>query len=154
MPIDAKSSEKSFAASNERESGPRLPDSDTDPCRPSSIMGSVRRSAPRASAWARWRGPVLHLVFVGALLGIWWLVAYLRSGRASSSPPRLRVAGHVKTSSVHDGMKGYSGVFLYEHLWASMRRILIASAFAIAVGVPFGLLLGTSKWSRSLWSPE
>jgi taurine transport system permease protein len=34
-----------------------------------------------------------------------------------------------------------------------MRRILEGSLFAIVVGVPFGLLLGTSKWSRSLLEP-
>jgi taurine transport system permease protein len=107
-----------------------------------------------ASAWLRWRGPVLHLAFVGGLLGIWWLVAYLQIWSPLFVPtPQSVWQAVIKTSTVHDGMKGYSGVFLYQHLWASMRRILIASAFAIVVGVPFGLLLGTSKWSRSLLEP-
>jgi len=59
----------------------------------------------------------------------------------------------VTASTTHNGIVGYNGVYLYQHLWASMRRILLASAFAIVVGVPLGLLLGTSKWSRVVLEP-
>jgi taurine transport system permease protein len=161
LPIDAKSSnprgEKSFAASAERESGPALARQMATPGAPLPAGFDHESHAPtssRGSAWARWRGPALHLVLVAVLLAIWWLVAYLEIWPRVFVPTPASVwRAVVKTSTVHDGMKGYSGVFLYEHLWASMRRILIASAFAIVVGVPFGLLLGTSKWSRSLLEP-
>ena len=36
----------------------------------------------------------------------------------------------IKTSTVHDGIRGYSGTLLYEHLWASIRRILQGAAVA------------------------
>jgi taurine transport system permease protein len=116
-------------------------------------------SRPRAQgtawwSWVRWRGPVLHVAVVLVLLAIWQLIFSLQIWDPVFVPsPRSVWDAAVKASTVHDGTKGYSGVFLYEHLWASMRRILIASAFAIVVGVPFGLLLGTSRWSRSLLEP-
>ena len=161
MPINQNSSnqrgEKSFAAPSEREGGSALAYQMATPGAPlPSDFDHEQRAhkGARSSAWARWRGPVLHLVFVGALLFIWWLVAYLEVWPRVFVPTPASVwKAVITTSTVHDGMKGYSGVFLYEHLWASMRRILIASAFAIVVGVPFGLLLGTSKWSRSLLEP-
>jgi len=105
-------------------------------------------------SWTRWRGPVLHVAVIVVLLAIWQLVFSLKIWDPVFVPSPSSVwDAAVEASTVHDGAKGYSGVFLYEHLWASMRRILIASAFAIVVGVPLGLLLGTSRWSRTLLEP-
>ena len=105
-------------------------------------------------SWRRWRSPVIHVLVILALLGIWQVVFMLGIWDPVFVPsPRAVWEAAVTASTVHDGAKGYSGVFLYEHLWASMRRILIASAFAIIVGVPLGLLLGTSRWSRMLIEP-
>ncbi len=59
----------------------------------------------------------------------------------------------IKTSTEHDGMRGYSGVFLYEHLWASVRRILQGAAVAIVIGIPLGLLIGLSRPSRTVLDP-
>jgi taurine transport system permease protein len=110
--------------------------------------------AARTSAFARWRGPLLHLAFIGVLLAIWWLVAYLQIWPRVFVPTPVSVwDAAVRTSTTHDGMVGWSGYYLYQHLWASMQRILIGSAVAIVVGVPFGLLLGTSRWARSLLEP-
>ena len=110
--------------------------------------------AARSSAFARWRGPLLHLVLIGVLLAIWWLVAYLQVWPRVFVPTPASVwDAAVRTSTTHDGMVGWSGYYLYQHLWASMQRILIGSAVAIVVGVPFGLLLGTSRWARSLLEP-
>ena len=105
-------------------------------------------------AWRRWRSPVLHVVVILALLGIWQLVYSLQIWDPVFIPSPISVwRAAVTASTTHDGTVGYSGVFLYEHLWASMRRILIASAFAVIVGVPLGLLLGTSRWSQILIEP-
>jgi taurine transport system permease protein len=105
-------------------------------------------------AWRRWRSPVLHVVVILALLGIWQLIYSLQIWDPVFIPSPVSVwRAAVTASTTHDGTVGYSGVFLYEHLWSSMRRILIASAFAVIVGVPLGLLLGTSKWSQILIEP-
>jgi taurine transport system permease protein len=88
------------------------------------------------------------------LLGVWQLVYMTRiwSPLVVPSPSAVWRAA-VTASTTHDGIVGYNGQFLYEHLWASIRRILFASLFAIVVGVPLGLLLGTSKWSRVILEP-
>ena len=108
----------------------------------------------RNSPWQRWRGPLLHVALIGVLIAIWWVIAYLEIWpRVFVPTPRSVWDALIKTSTVHDGTKGYSGVFLYEHVWASMRRILLGSLVAIVVGVPFGLLLGTSRWGRTFLEP-
>ncbi len=111
-------------------------------------------AAARESVWTRWRGPLLHLVLIGVLLAIWWLIAYLQVWPRVFVPTPASVwDAAVRTSTNHGGMVGWSGYYLYQHLWASMQRILIGSGVAIVVGVPFGLLLGTSRWARSLLEP-
>jgi taurine transport system permease protein len=105
-------------------------------------------------SWRRWRSPILHVVVILVLIGIWQLIYALKIWDPVFIPSPASVwRAAVKASTVHDGTKGYSGVFLYQHLWSSMRRILIASAFAVIVGVPLGLLLGTSRWSQILIEP-
>jgi taurine transport system permease protein len=149
--------EKVFATSTDREGGPALSHQLATPGAPLPSELDHERHAPRgtrSSAWARWRSPLLHVAVVLFLLGVWQLVYMLKIWPPVFIPsPKAVWQAAVTASTVHDGTKGYSGVFLYEHLWASMRRILIASAFAIIVGVPLGLLLGTSKWSRNLLEP-
>ncbi len=105
-------------------------------------------------SWRRWRSPLIHVAVVAILLAIWQVVYMLAIWPEVFVPSPAAVwQAAVTASTTHDGIDGYSGVFLYEHLWASMRRILIASAFAIVAGVPLGLLLGTSKWSRVVLEP-
>lgn len=103
----------------------------------------------RTSRRQRLRGPALNLTLVLVVLAVWWVVAYLEIWpRVFVPTPESVWQAVIKTST-----EGYSGWYLYEHLWASMRRILIGSAVAIGVGVPVGLLLGTSRWARSLFEP-
>jgi taurine transport system permease protein len=42
---------------------------------------------------------------------------------------------------------GYANASMWEHLVASLARILTAAAVAIALGVPVGLLMGLSRWA-------
>jgi len=161
LPIDTNSdnprSEKSFAASKEREGGSSLAYQMATPGAPLPAEFDHGQHAPknaRASAWARWRGPLLHVAVVLVLLAIWQSIYMLKIWPPVFIPsPKAVWQAAITASTVHDGTKGYSGVFLYQHLWASMRRILIASAFAVVVGVPLGLLLGTSRWSRTILEP-
>lgn len=105
-------------------------------------------------SWRRWRSPLLHVAVVLALLGIWQGIFMLHIWSELIIPsPRSVWEAAVTASITHDGIVGYSNYFLYEHLWVSLRRILIASAVAIVAGVPLGLLLGTSKWSRVILEP-
>jgi taurine transport system permease protein len=107
-----------------------------------------------ASLWTRGRDPLIRLVFVLVVLVIWWLIAYLELVKPVFIPaPRSVWDQLIKTSSIHDGIRGWSDYYLYEHLWWSIRRILQGSAVAILVGIPLGLLIGLSRPSRTVLDP-
>ncbi|WP_320772919.1 ABC transporter permease [Streptomyces sp. CRN 30] len=59
----------------------------------------------------------------------------------------------VAVSTTHDGVRGYNGTYLVEHLGISLRRIGIGAGLGIVAGVLFGLVMGTVGWVRSLFEP-
>jgi taurine transport system permease protein len=108
--------------------------------------------------WARWRDPLTRVAIVVGVIAIWWFVAWLEIWNPIFVPSPMSVWDQlIKTSTVHgqggNTMRGYSGVMLYEHLWASIRRILQGTAVAIVVGIPLGLLIGLSRPSRTVLDP-
>lgn len=106
-------------------------------------------AAQRRSGVRRWRVPLIEIgVVVGAFI-VWWLIAYFEVW------PRIFVPtpASVWAAAVETANDGWSGYSLYEHLWASMRRILIGSGVAVLVGVPLGLLIGTVDVSRRILWP-
>jgi taurine transport system permease protein len=46
---------------------------------------------------------------------------------------------------------GYANASIWEHVGASLIRILTAAAIAIAIGVPVGLLMGLSRWAKGVF---
>ena len=73
-----------------------------------------------------------------------------RRARRLVGPVRPRPGGVwarlIESETIHDdGSRGLSGYYLWEHLWASLWRILNGLAWAIVVGVPLGLLLATVR---------
>jgi taurine transport system permease protein len=116
----------------------------------------------RRTFWQRWGVLLVRIGVVATLFGVWWLIARLEVWPRIFVPTPLSVWDQlIQTSTVHGCtvslgkktcIRGYGGWFLYQHVWASMRRILLGSGMAILVGVPLGLLLGTSHWMRvSFW---
>ncbi|MDR9825712.1 ABC transporter permease subunit, partial [Vibrio sp. FNV 38] len=49
--------------------------------------------------------------------------------------------------------RGYMDATLGQHLWASLQRILIALAAAIATAVPCGVLIGRNRIARGVLDP-
>jgi len=45
---------------------------------------------------------------------------------------------------------GYANASLWEHLSASLSRILVASVLAIGLGVPVGLAMGLNRWAKGI----
>ncbi len=45
---------------------------------------------------------------------------------------------------------GYANASMWEHVCASLMRILTAAAIAIALGTPVGLLMGLSRWTKGV----
>ncbi|MEV0095391.1 ABC transporter permease [Streptomyces sp. NPDC050738] len=101
------------------------------------------RRAPRAGA-LRWLA--LRAVALAVLLTAWQLVV------TAEVWPRVLVPSpgevwhqFVLTSTVHDGVRGYGGHLLIEHLGVSLRRIGIGTGYAALVGIPLGLLIGAVR---------
>lgn len=95
--------------------------------------------------------PGLSLVL---FLTIWQAVAAAHLWSETLVPPPSAVWQAFKDlSTTHDGVRGYNGTTLIEHLAISLRRIGIGASIGIVLGVAFGVLMGTVSWTRSLFEP-
>ena len=99
----------------------------------------------------RWYGGLLAALIA---LVIWWAVA--ASGRYPTTllPAPLDVwDAFVQSVTVHDGRTGLSGEFLWTHLLASLKRVLLGLVWGTVVGVPLGLVIGLSRWADRIVGP-
>jgi taurine transport system permease protein len=89
-----------------------------------------------------------------AVLGALWAIA-ARAARNPTFIPSPAAVWHqlIVTSTTHDGVRGYSGHLLIEHLGASLRRILIGSVLGVAGGLVFGVAMGSVSWIRVVLEP-
>lgn len=130
-----------------------IPDTvtDDDGARPlvGSAEGAIRSRGP-AVAW-RLALPILSLV---AFLVIWQLVAV--SGVWSETfVPRLGTVwdAFVSMSTTHNGVIGYAGYFWWEHLYMTLRRVLLGVVIGVVIGVGLGLVMGSIPWVRRILEP-
>lgn len=119
----------------------------TAPLVPGTAAPTVR--SPRSAAG---RGgnlvvrALLAVLPVALFLGAWWLVSALEVWDELFVPrPGAVWDRFVESVTVHDGRRGLADHYLWEHLWASLRRILTGVGWAIVVGVPLGLLIATVR---------
>ncbi|MEU0336770.1 ABC transporter permease [Streptomyces sp. NPDC006193] len=109
---------------------------------------------PAGRAWARVRHVALPLGSLLVFLALWQALAASGTWSETLVPPPAKVwDAFVTVSTTHDGVRGYNGTTLVEHLGISLRRIAIGAGLGIALGVLFGLLMGTVGWLRSLFEP-
>jgi NitT/TauT family transport system permease protein len=100
----------------------------------------------RVSKWFQSPTPYLMVVGFGIFFGTWFLLSeVIEFWRFGIIPgPREVVTEWLNRSPVY-GLSIHTPEY-YTHIWASIRRILIAFTIATAIGVPVGLFLG---WSRT-----
>ena len=79
--------------------------------------------------------PALSIVF---LILIWFMASKANSVLVPT--PVAVFKRFLKTFSVK-----ISGQYIWGHIWASLRRVLIALAFSCGLGIPFGILLGWNQ---------
>ncbi|MFD7458706.1 ABC transporter permease [Streptomyces sp. NPDC059868] len=109
---------------------------------------------PAKRSWARVRHVALPFGSLLLFVALWQLVAASGTWSETLVPPPAKVwDAFVDVSTTHDGVRGYNGTLLVEHLGISLRRIAIGAGIGIALGVLFGLLMGTVGWLRSLFEP-
>ncbi|WP_299531408.1 ABC transporter permease [uncultured Streptomyces sp.] len=95
--------------------------------------------------------PLGSLLF---FLALWQLTAAAGTWSETLVPrPATVWKAFVDVSTTHDGVRGYNGTTLVEHLGISLRRIAFGAGVGIVLGVVFGLVMGTVGWVRSLFEP-
>ena len=117
---------------------------------PGSPAGTRSALAP---AGGRRRRILLRLVSLAVLYGLWELTARVTRNPTFIPPPSAVWHQLIQTSTVHDGIRGYSGHLLIEHLGVSLRRILIGSAIGVGAGLVIGVVMGTVSWIRVVAEP-
>lgn len=100
--------------------------------------------------WPQPRRLGISLLTLGALLALWWLVARLELISPLFLPPPAQVLQQLVTLA---GPQGFMDATLWQHLAASLQRILIALAAATLCGVTVGLAMGLSPTLRGMLDP-
>ncbi|SNT62116.1 taurine transport system permease protein [Streptosporangium subroseum] len=115
--------------------------------------GSAPPTAPPGAGASKYRRFGVRLLSILVLLLLWQLVASATRNPSFIPSPRAVWDQLVLTSTVHDGIRGYSGHFLIEHLGISLRRILIGSVLGVVAGLALGVVMGTVPWIRVVVEP-
>lgn len=82
------------------------------------------------------------------LFVLWWIAAKQQWVSRLFLPSPLEVF-NLSIDIYHDG---YANASFWEHLSASLSRILVAASIAIFMGVPLGLLMGLNRWVKGVLS--
>jgi len=117
-------------------------------------MSIVANDKPRRLAW-RWRWPLSRQLTIGFatlafLLALWWAVTALQLIAPLFLPPPGAVLHKLLTIA---GPQGFMDATLWQHLAASLTRILIALAAATLIGIPVGIAMGLSPTVRGIFDP-
>lgn len=97
---------------------------------------------------------VVPLLPVLVFLGLWQLAAVSGLWNEIFVPyPATVWRAAVDASTTHDGVRGYQGHLLWEHLYMTLRRVTAGVVIGVAVGVALGLAMGTVGWLRRILEP-
>lgn len=94
-------------------------------------------------------GLILGLGTAALFLGLWSLA----SARGWASPVFLPSPLRVWNALVRSATEGYANATLWQHTSASLWRVLTALVCTMAVGIPAGLLIATSRIGRGILDP-
>ena len=105
-----------------------------------------------------WRGPLtragLPVLSLLAFFAIWQFAAASGVWNETFIPfPSTVWRAFMDLSTVHDGVRGYAGYLLWEHLYMTLRRVLAGVIIGVALGVLLGLIMGSIRWVRSIVEP-
>lgn len=94
----------------------------------------------------------IAVVSAVGLFALWYVVTLPAFG-PMITPLFLPSPAEVWTKFVSVSTEGYQGRTLLEHAWASLQRIFGAFFFAVVLGVPVGIAMGTNRIFRGLFDP-
>ncbi len=109
-------------------------------------MSVVLNDKPRQST-LKWRWPLsrqltLSVATLAVLLAVWWAVAALQLINPLFLPPPGQVLQKLITIA---GPQGFMDATLWQHLAASLTRIVIALLAAVLIGVRRGSPWGSTR---------
>ncbi|MFG1174873.1 taurine ABC transporter permease TauC [Erwiniaceae bacterium CAU 1747] len=112
----------------------------------------TEKSPPRRwrMRWPLSRQLTLSSVTLLVVIAIWWLVTTLQLVAPLFLPPPQQVLQKLLTIA---GPAGFMDATLWQHLGASLTRILIALLAAVVIGVPVGILMGLNETVRGILDP-
>lgn len=92
----------------------------------------------------KWRWPLsrqvtLSIGTLAVLLTVWWAVAALQLISPLFLPPPQQVLAKLLTIA---GPQGFMDATLWQHLAASLTRIVLALLAAVVIGIPVGIAMG------------
>ncbi|MEU6698886.1 ABC transporter permease [Pseudonocardia sp. NPDC046786] len=100
------------------------------------------------------RTAFLPLLSLLVFLGVWQLAAASGIWNETFVPyPATVWQAFLDVSTTTDGVRGYQGYLLWEHLYMTLRRVLGGVVLGVAAGVLVGLLMGTIGWVRRVLEP-
>lgn len=117
-------------------------------------MSVVLNDKPRQST-LKWRWPLsreltLSVATLAVLLAVWWAVAALQLISPLFLPPPGQVLQKLITNA---GPQGFMDATLWQHLAASLTRIVIALLAAVLIGIPVGIAMGLNSTVRGILDP-
>lgn len=92
---------------------------------------------------------MISLLSVFTLLLLWYVITALKI----IPPLFLPTPAAVWQKFLEVSQQGFMQATLWQHLAASITRVLLALVAAIIVGVPLGLWMGLNKWVRAVLDP-
>jgi len=92
---------------------------------------------------------LLTAATIAALFCAWFLLTRLELVNPLFLPPPAAVWQAFITTST----EGYQGSLLYQHVLASVERVLAGWLLACVVGIPLGFLMGTSTRIKAVFDP-
>ena len=103
----------------------------------------------------KWRWPLsrqvtLSIGTLAVLLTVWWTVAALQLISPLFLPPPQQVLAKLLTIA---GPQGFMDATLWQHLAASLTRIVLALLAAVLIGIPVGIAMGLSPTVRGILDP-
>ncbi|WP_338567483.1 taurine ABC transporter permease TauC [Erwinia sp. E_sp_B01_3] len=111
---------------------------------------STEKTVQRSLSWPFSRQFTLSTATLLVLLAIWWGVTELQLIAPLFLPAPQQVFHQLLTIA---GSQGFMDATLWQHLAASLSRILIALLAAVLIGVPVGILMGLSQTARGILDP-
>lgn len=116
----------------------------------SAVIDEKTQARRRGLRWPFSRQFSLSLLSVGLLLLLWWGITALGIVAPLFLPPPQVV---LQKLILIASPQGFMDATLWQHLGASLARMLVALFFAALIGIPVGIAMGLSPAIRGLLDP-